>query len=310
MSAPPPAEPRLSAVVVSYETRDDLLRCLAALAGNVTLPHEVIVVDNASTDGSAAAVREGFPTARVIQNAANAGFARACNQGLRAARAPLSLLLNSDAEVRPGAVEAMAALLDARPEVGIVGPRTRNADGTVQVSFGPALTPLAEWRQRALVRAVRARDRGALSRLEALSAVEHEPDWVSGSCLMARAEALRAVGGFDEGFFLYEEDVDLCVRVRRAGYRVVFTPAAEVVHRLGRSMERVPALSRREYHLSHLRYYRKHHGWLGEAVLRAWLAGAAGAGWVAALGPGAARRTRRAGRAADLRVAIRGTAAP
>jgi len=305
MTSASPPEPRVSAVVVSYNTRDDLMRCLDSLARSVGVPHEVIVVDNASADGSAAAVRGRFPAALLLENSTNAGFARACNQGLRAARARFRLLLNSDAEVRAGAVETMAWLLETRPDVGIVGPRTRNADGTVQVSFGPDLTPLGEWRQRALVRGVRARGPDALRRVEALAAVEHEPGWVSASCLMARAEALLAVGGLDERFFLYEEDVDLCVRVRRAGWRVVFTPAAEVVHHLGRSMERAPALSRREYHRSHLRYYRKHHGRLGEALLRLYLAASSCAGWVAALGPGEVRSARRRACAEELGVALR-----
>ena len=131
------------------------------------------------------------------------------------------------------------ALLEARPDVGIVGPATRNADGSPQVSFGPDLTPSSEWRQRRLVRAVQARDPQVLrARLEARCSREHEPDWVSGSCLLARRSLLEALGGFDERFFLYEEDVDLCVRARQAGARVVFTPTARVIHRLGRSMER------------------------------------------------------------------------
>ncbi len=292
---------RVAVVVVSYETRDDLVRCLASLDA-ITLPWEAVVVDNASTDGSVEAVRAAFPAVQVIASPTNAGFAHANNRGTAATGAPYVLVLNSDAALRPGAVEAMAALLDARPDVGIVGPRTLNEDGTVQVSFGPALTLFAELRQRRLVRGVRARDAAALRRADAASRSECEPDWVSASCLLARREALDAVGGFDEGFFLYEEDVDLCVRVRRAGYRVVFTPQAEVVHRLGRSTDRAPWRARLEYQRSHLRYYARHNGYLARVALRALMLASGVLGWLRAGADGEAR----AHHAAIVRLASRG----
>jgi len=141
----------------------------------------------------------------------------------------------------------------------------------VQVSSGPDLTPLSEWRQRRLVRGVEAREGAALALAARLYSSEHEPAWVSGSCLLTRRAHLETVSGLDESFFLYEEDVDLCVRIRRLGYRVLFTPAAEVLHHKGRSMARVPALARLEYHRSHLRYYGKHRGPLPVAFLRAYL---------------------------------------
>ena len=166
----------------------------------------------------------------------------------------------------------MSGLLDARSGVGVVGPLTRNPDGTVQPSFGSDLTPLSEWRQRSLVLGVRARRPAALREAERRASREHEPDWVSGSCFLARRAALEAVGGFDEGFFLYEEDADLCRRLRGAGWRVLYTPAAEVRHALGRSAAQAPARARLEYHRSHLRYYRKHNGPLLTTLLRAYLA--------------------------------------
>jgi GT2 family glycosyltransferase len=287
----------ISVIVVSYNTRERLLACLAALA-RVSLPHEVIVVDNASADGSAAAVRAQFPGAVLIENADNVGYARANNAGLRRATGEYALVLNSDAEVAAGCVEALAAVLDARADVGIVGPRTRVPDGRIQVSFGPMLTPGAEWRQRRLVRGVAAGDPAALREAEALAAREHEPDWVSGSCFLARRRALEAVSLFDEGFFLYEEDVDLCVRVRQAGWRIVFTPAAEVVHHLGSSM--TAAAAGLEYHRSHLRFYAKHHGAALTLALRAALAARGLFGGLAARGPQAAERRRQPARLTRL----------
>jgi GT2 family glycosyltransferase len=267
-----PDAPKVTAVVVSYNTRDDLLRCLASLAAHVRLPLEVVVVDNASTDGSAAAVRAAYPAARVLESPANQGFSAANNAGIRASSAPQVLVLNSDAELLPGALETLSGLLDARSDLGVVGPRTVNPDGSVQLSFGPDLTPLSEWRQRSLVLGLRARRPEALREAEQRASREQEPDWVSGSCFLARRAALEAIGGFDEGFFLYEEDADLCRRLRGAGWRVLYTPAAEVRHALGQSMARDAARARREYRRSHLRYYRKHNGPLLTALLRAYLA--------------------------------------
>ena len=299
-----PEPPRVTAVVVSFNTRDDLRRCLASLRAHAGLPCKVVVVDNASGDASADMVRGEFPEARLIRNRENVGFSRANNQGLREAAGAYVLILNSDAELTPGALPALVALLDAQPRVAAVGPRTLNPDGTVQVSFGPALTPLAEWRQRRLVRGVRRRDPAALAEAEARAAVEREPDWVSGSCLLGRKQALDAVGGFDESFFLYEEDVDLCLRLRRAGWSIVFTPAAAVVHHLGRSMETDPGRARLEYHRSHLRYYRKHNGPIPSAVLRLFIGAGAALGWLASLRPGPKRRERRRHHARALRLAV------
>lgn len=285
--------PRVSVVIVSHNTRDELLRCLDSLARDVGLPLEVLVVDNASADGSADAVRHGFPGARVIESGENVGFSRANNRGLRESRAPYVLILNSDVETKPGCIETLLSLLEGRPEVGIVGPRTLNADGTIQVSSGAHLTPPSEWRQRRLVRGVRERRPRALAEAERRQAREFEPDWVSAACLLARREALEAVGGFDEAFFLYEEDADLCRRVRQAGWRVVFTPRAEVVHHLGRSMARAGARPRLEYQRSHLLYYRKHNGPFLTLALRLYLLALASWGFLRATGPGEDRQARR-----------------
>ena len=262
-------EPRVDVVVVSYETRETLLECLAALVAEPTA--SVVVIDNASRDGTAAAVRERFPSVRLVANAENVGFARACNQGARESRARYLLFLNPDATLAPGSLGALAAILEARPRVGVVGPRTRSANGDIQVSTGPDLSLVSEIRQRRLVRGVARRDAAILVEAEGLHAVEREVDWVSGACLMIRREAFDAVSGFDERFFLYEEDADLCRRVRQAGWQVLFSPGAEARHALGRSMARSPERARLEYQRSHLLYYRKHCGLAQRLALRLWL---------------------------------------
>ena len=279
MSTPPP--PALAVVVVSFNSRETLGACLDSLARHANVPLEIVVVDNASGDGSADAARERTAPPRVIENPENVGFARACNQGTAATTAPFVLFLNPDAEIAAGAVEALVAALQSAPDVGVVGPLTREPDGTVQVSTGPDLTLGAERRQRRLVRGVRGREARAVAEATSRHAREHEPDWVSGACLLARREALEAVGGFDEGFFLYEEDADLCRRVRSEGWRVRFTPAATVRHQRGRSMAQVPERARLAYQRSHLLYYRKHNALPQRVGLRLLLLGRA----LAALDP-------------------------
>jgi GT2 family glycosyltransferase len=260
----------VSAILVSYNTRDLLLECVKSLR-EVTVPVEVVVVDNASEDGSADAVRAHAPEVKLVASPENLGFSKANNLGIRESTAPYVLVLNSDARVRPGAVEAMKSILDERSDVGIVGPRTVSPDGTIQVSFGPDLTPLGELRQMALVIGVKAGRPESVREATEAASFERQPDWVSGSCFLARREALQRVGGFDEAFFLYEEDADLCRRVRQAGYRVVFTPRAEVVHHLGRSMATAGYRAREAYRKSHVRYYEKHNGRFWTAVLKAWI---------------------------------------
>ena len=272
--------PRVSVVVVSFEARDDLSACLASIDSHGGPGIQTIVVDNASTDGSADVAARAKPDARLIRNAENAGFGRACNQGAAASSAPG---VRRASGLRKRRDDALMRVLDEDAHVGIVGPRTVNDDGTPQLSFGPALGLLAEWRQRRLVRGVRRRDPATLRRVEALTAAAADPDWVSGSCLLVRRRTFEQVGGFDEAFFLYEEDVDLCVRARAAGWSVRFEPRAVVRHALGRSMARHPERARLEYHRSHLRYYQKHNGAPATAALRAGIAAKSLAGWMGAL---------------------------
>jgi N-acetylglucosaminyl-diphospho-decaprenol L-rhamnosyltransferase len=275
-------EPRVTAVVVSFNTRDDTLRCLRSLRQNVPSPIAIIVADNDSRDGSVEAVRGSFPDVVLLPLGDNLGFGAANNRALAHVHTPYALLLNSDAEIRPGAVEALTQHLDAHPQVALAGPRTINPDGSPQISWGSSLTPLNEWRQRRWRRAVAARDSAACARLATLSKRMHTPDWLSGSCLLGRMESLRQVGFFDEGYFLYEEDADLCLRLRRGHWALAFVPEAEVVHHVGRSAAKEPQRSRLEYHRSHLRYYALHNGPIRTTMLRGWLVGHAALGWLLA----------------------------
>lgn len=249
----------LSIIIVSYNTREDLRTCLASIVRQPpNASYEIIVVDNASSDGSADAA-EAFAGVRVVRSATNAGFAVANNVGMRAASGELLLLLNSDTVVPPGAIDTMIARLRRAPEVAVLGPRLVDGQGRAEMSFGRMLTPLNEWRQRRIVRGLASNDPATVEHVERLTHQEQRPDWVSGACLLVRRADAEAVGGLDERYFMYTEDADFCASLRERGRGVLFTPETEVVHLRGRSAATASAATRAAYERSHLAFYRKHH---------------------------------------------------
>jgi GT2 family glycosyltransferase len=249
----------LSIIVVSFNTRDDLNRCLESLTtAPPDLSHEIIVVDNGSADGSAAIVRR-YPSVRLIEAGENLGFAAANNRGIRKSRGTLLLLLNSDTVVPARALDRLAAILRAHPDAAVAGPRLVDATGQAELSFGPMLAPLAEWRQRRLVRGLNRRAPQTIRIVETMTRQERYPDWVSGACLLVHRADAEAVGLLDERFFMYTEDVDFCAAVRASGRRILFTPDVEITHLRGRSAATAPEDTRAAYRRSHLAFYQKHH---------------------------------------------------
>jgi N-acetylglucosaminyl-diphospho-decaprenol L-rhamnosyltransferase len=251
----------LSVVVVSYNTRALLRRCLASLgAAAAGTPHEVVVVDNASRDGSLEMVAREFPAVRAVANPANVGFARAANQGIRESGGALVALLNSDAEATAGSLTALAAVLAGDPRIGAAGPQTRFPDGRVcQSCFRfPSLTRPAvnfRWVRRLAGEAFSLSYPPGDPRL----AEGGEVDWLSGACLLLRRKALDAVGLLDERFFMYFEDTDLCRRLHRAGWAVRYVPRIHVVHHVGQSSRGEAERLRVELRRSALVYFRTHH---------------------------------------------------
>jgi len=263
----------LSVVIVSWNTRELLRGCLWSVVShqssvvssqpspsmmpktdNCKLKTEIIIVDNASTDGSAGMVRAEFPATTVIVNAENVGFARANNQGIRASQGRYIVLLNSDTLVPPGALAALVAFMDAHPEAGAVGARLRRPDGTPQpFAFGgdPTL--------RYLLR--RGINRFLLRRpLHDWATDAIQPvDWVSGACLMVRCAAIDQAGLLDENIFMYFEDNDWCLRIRQAGWKVYYDPQVAITHIGGQSLAQNPA-ARRAYGDSLRYFYAKHYG--------------------------------------------------
>lgn len=251
-------------VVVSYNSRDHLRGCVEPL---LALPGvRVMVVDNASPDGSLDALGDLPVTA--IQLSRNGGFAHGVNAGSRAGSAAYVLLLNPDARIDGRSLEILVRALEQAPQLGAVAPRIHDSDGSLDYSqrryprlrstyaralFLHRLFPRATWTDE-------------LVRDEPAYAVRGTPDWVSGACILLRREALEKLGGLDEGFFMYAEDIDLCKRLRKAGYELLFEPDAVVEHEGGGSAPRanlLPVLA-----ASRMRYAAKHRGRVGAFLER------------------------------------------
>jgi GT2 family glycosyltransferase len=221
-----------------------------------------VVVDNASSDGSASIAGE-FPQATLVRNAENVGFGRAVNQALAVARAPLVLLMNPDCRLEAGAIDTLRRELGRHPGCAIVGPRILDPDGAEQGSArgDPDMFTGLFGRSAALRRwfpSLGISERNVVPSSLVPAGESRAVDWLSGACMLARSAALGDVGGFDERYFLYWEDADLCRRLRRAGHHVRYVPSAVAVHRVGHSSStvRVPAL--KAFHASAYLYYATH----------------------------------------------------
>jgi GT2 family glycosyltransferase len=256
--------PELSIVIVSYNARRDLEACLDSLAVHAPqATHEIVVVDNASTDGSYEVVGARAPRVRLLRQAQNRGFAAGNNAGIRDTTGELILLLNSDTIVPSGAVDTLIRRLRARPSAAAAGPRLVDAAGRVELSFGPMISPFAELRQKVLVALHGRGFRPVSSWVERAASREQVVDWVSGAALLVYRRDAEAVGLLDERFFLYTEDVDFCAALRARGREVLFAPAAQIAHVRGRSRASAPAFSNAAYRRSQLAFYAKHHpGWV------------------------------------------------
>ena len=252
-----PDMPRLSIIIVTFNSRADIDACLRSLTDGIHIDREIVVVDSASTDGTAAHIRERWPGMRLVALGANLGFARASNIGIQQTFGDLVLLLNPDTVVRPGAIDRLVAALERDPKSAVAGPRIVDDDGHAELSFGPMVSPAADVRQKILT--MGATRRLALIRVvvERMTRRMRYVDWVTGACLLAHRADLEAVGLLDERFFLYLEDVDLCASIRSRGRRILFVADVEVVHRRGASAD--PAAREAAYRHSYLAFYQKHH---------------------------------------------------
>jgi GT2 family glycosyltransferase len=267
--------PDLSILIVSWNVRDLLLDCLAALPAAVgpELSYEVIIADNASQDDTVAAVQARFPAVQLIANQKNLGFTRGNNQALARARGSLLFLLNPDTLPLPGSIAELAHFLWARPQVGMVGPRLRYGDGSPQPNRRrfPTLatlftesTVVQQWLPHLHLFA-----RYTLA--DVPDDQPHQVDWLVGAALMAKQEVYQQIGGLDEGFFMYSEEVDWCQRAKNAGWQIWFDPAATIIHYEGKSSEQAVARRDIAFFSSRVRYTAKHFGRGWAELLRWWL---------------------------------------
>ena len=257
----------ISIIIVSWNTAWFLENCLASILANPpTSPFENWVVDNASTDDSPRMVHEKFPQVHLIENRENVGFARANNQAIQRCTGKYILLLNPDTLVASGALQALVDFLDKHPEAGAAGARILNSDGSLQISSHPRPTLSRElWR---------------LFHLDALSPYAMYPvtkwetnhpqevDVLGGACLLLRKEVLAEVGFLDEDYFIYSEEVDLCYRIQRAGWRLFWVPQAEVVHFGGQSTQQAPTEMFLNLYHGKIKYFRKHYGWSAAQIYK------------------------------------------
>ena len=275
----------LSVIIVSWNVRDLLRQCLRSISSEQSAVNiqqspvhrlrltEILVVDNASADGTVEMLHAEFPDVRVIPNSNNAGFTRGNNQALAVAQGRYLFLLNPDTELRLGALQALIDYADAHPRAGIIGPRLFYGDGAPQSSRRrlPTLataflesTKLQQWfpRNRALTR---------YYMLDKPDDATQEVDWVNGAAMFVRREVYDQIGGLDEAFFMYSEELDWCYRAKRAGWQIVYLPTAQVTHYEGKSSEQVVASRDVYFHSSKIRFFRKYRGALVAEILRAFL---------------------------------------
>lgn len=288
----------LSIVIVSWNVRHFLQRCLHSIyfpatsdkdEGRLeeTVTREVIVVDNASADGSPQMVRDSFPEVKLVANRSNRGFPAANNQGIDVAGGRYVLLLNPDTQIIDDALGKLISFADQHPDIGMIGPQLLNPDGSVQSSrrrFPTLATAFIEstWLQP-VVTDLHASDLvgflGApLARLleryhlaDCPDGLVQDVDWITGAAMLARRSAIDEVGPMDEGFFMYSEELDWCRRFSDAGWRVVYLPEAQVVHHVGKSSEQVLAARHIHFQTSKIRYFRKYHGRTAAEALRWYL---------------------------------------
>ncbi len=253
----------LHIIIVTYNSEGTIEGCLAdVLTATESASRRVTVIDNASTDDTVAIAESEFPDVEVEPLQTNIGFGAANNAALRQSDSPFALLLNPDTRIAPDAAATLLKTLKQHPRVALVGPQMQYPDGAPQPSFGRFPALLGDIRHSRLVRGCQQRKPRTLGKLEKKLIEPFSPDWISGSCFLARTQALREVDFFDTDFFLYMEDVDLCRRLKTAGWRVMVEPSALCLHYEGGSQPDSDVM-KKHFRRSRLLYINKHGGRFG-----------------------------------------------
>lgn len=255
----------ISIIIVNWNTRRITLKCINSVIENTTIPYEIIVIDNCSTDGSQEAL-ENMSLVKLIKNDANVGFAKANNQGMLVALGDVILLLNSDTIILGNAIDESYRILKSDPSVAMVGCKLLNGDMSLQrsCSFFPSLlTPILG---KQIVSKIRNKYFSFLSTRfdSAYLDEDHDkllfPDWIMGAFMMVRKEAVDQVGMLDEDYFMYDEDMDWCYRFKKRGWAIQYNPDSFIIHLGGASSSVVPTKTLVRHVASKLMYFYKHHG--------------------------------------------------
>ncbi|MFA5166930.1 MAG: glycosyltransferase family 2 protein [Candidatus Omnitrophota bacterium] len=259
----------LSIIIVHYKTRDLTLQCLRSIREfSPRVSHEIILIDNGSQDGIREAVIERSPEVRLIETGRNDGFSRANNLGIVNARGRYMLLLNSDTKILEPVFDRLVQYMDSHPEVGCLGPQHVGGDGRHQVSYGKFPDLFTEILRKIVNYRIALNDLNIRGQLRELCSIEQEVDWLSGSCLLLRREALQQAGLLDETFFLYFEDTDLCKRIHDQGWKIIFCPMSKILHYSGQSVKENILAGLVAYRESQIYFARKHYGRRGDYIVR------------------------------------------
>ncbi len=252
----------VSVVIVTYNCQAFIGRCInSLLVSRAHLDLEIIVVDNASDDTTAELLRTYFPNIKVIQNKINLGFTKANNQGIKEAKGRFIFILNPDTELFGGSLEEMIIFLDRNSTCGILGPKLLDKDGKIQLSCRAFPSYSAAFFNRySLLTRMFPRSKYADRYLKTNWPHDtiQEVDWVSGAAMVIRKECLEEIGSFDEGFFIYCEDTDICKRARDKGWKVFYYPGLYFTHFVGGTLKRTSFLAILWHHQSIWHYYKKH----------------------------------------------------
>lgn len=259
----------VSIILVNYNGAEVVLNCVRSIVQFLhAVPYEVIVVDNASTDGSAALMAE-FPTVQLIRQAENQGFGAGNNVGAKQAKGEFLLLLNTDTLLLSDVLPSLVALMQAHSDVGIIGTKLLNPDGTLQLSVAAEISLTGEYQTLKQLKQYTVPQQRAV--LEQTFNQIQSVDIVIGAVFFMRKALFEALNGFDETFFMYFEESDLCQRSRDRGWRVLYTPDVAIIHLGGYSVSKVSERMQLEYRRSQLYYYQKHRPLWEQIVLRLYL---------------------------------------
>jgi GT2 family glycosyltransferase len=257
--------PELSIIIVSFNDKSHLEECLSSIEENVqNINFEILIVDNNSSDGSQEFIKQNYPEIKLISNQENVGFAVALNRGIRHSEGEFFLFLNTDTIIYAEALSLLLEELKSSPGIGAVGPALLRGENAYQVSFGRRVSFISEIFQRFFL--------NPFYKLWLKSVQKRkEVGWLSAACFMTRREVVEEVGLFDEKFFLYFEDIDLCYRIRSKGWSLIFFPQARVFHKGGTTTRQDKVQSRFEYRKSQLYFYQKHNSKVSLFLLRFYL---------------------------------------